>query len=104
MQHQSPMISQMQIISHNYIIARKLLSNTSYAFTSILSVHECTDIVFKVNKAFLSLNDFEKSLINNEFFHQAYSDWWKKKYKKEEFDSLLKKTVQHFLEVYYEII
>lgn len=104
MQTQSSMIAQMQVISHNYILARTLLRNITYQFDGELDIHACTDIVFKVNKAFLSLTEQEKVFINNEFFHEAYMDWWKKIYTEKEYLSFLKKTVQRFLEAYYEIL
>lgn len=99
----SPIIAQMQIISDNYLVARNLLTTVNYPFNEKINIYECTDIVFKVDKAFHSLNKKEQQIINKVFFKRAFTTSGFKQIDKEEYDALLKETIQHFLEVYYEI-
>ena len=99
----SPMISQMETICRNYIIARSIIKTISYPYNCGVNIHECTDIILKVDKAFYSLTQSEQRLINNEFFYEARPYWWKESYSEEEYVTFLKQTIQRFLEVYYEI-
>ena len=53
--------------------------------------------LLKVQKAYESLSDLEKNLINNEFFHQNYNQWWKPLYSKATFYRYKKEAMQKFL-------
>lgn len=104
MQQKSPLVSQMEIITHDYLLARKLLTNIDYPLFGQLNVHECTDIVFKVDKAIYQLSKEERKFLNNEFFKHNNPEWWKGEFTKEEYILNLKSTIQHFLEAFYEVI
>lgn len=56
-----------------------------------------------VEKAFSRLNQEKKSIINNEFFYQAYYGWWTNKYKPRAFMRIKKVAIKEFLEAFYEI-
>lgn len=57
----------------------------------------------KVEKAYNTLSDLEKNLINNEFFYQSYSQWWRPLFSKATFYRYKKDTMQKFLEAFYGI-
>lgn len=57
----------------------------------------------KVEKAYNTLNDLEKNLINNEFFYQSYNQWWKPLYSKASFYRYKKEAMQKFLEAIYDV-
>ena len=63
-----------------------------YSFESFLS---------KVEEAYNALSDLEKNLINNEFFYQSYSQWWKPLYSKATFYRYKKEAMQKFLGAIY---
>ena len=50
----------------------------------------------KVNEAFNKLDGLERSLINNDFFYQAYPDWWKKQFSRSTYYRIRKSSVRHF--------
>ena len=59
--------------------------------------------LLKVQRAYDSLNDIEKNLINNEFFHQNYNQWWKPLYSKASFYRYKKEAMQKFLGAMYDL-
>ena len=50
----------------------------------------------KVNDAFNKLDGLERSLINNDFFYQAYPDWWKKQFSRSTYYRIRRISVRHF--------
>ncbi len=61
------------------------------------------EYIGKVQKAYETLNDSEKNLINNEFFYQNYHEWWKPIYSKASFYRYKKEAMEKFLGAFYEI-
>ena len=59
--------------------------------------------LLKVQAAYDTLNDLEKNLINNEFFHQNYNLWWKPLYSKATFYRYKKEAMQKFLGAMYDL-
>ena len=59
--------------------------------------------LLKVQAAYDSLNDLERNLINNEFFHQNYNQWWKPLYSKATFYRYKKEALQKFLGAVYDL-
>lgn len=59
--------------------------------------------LIKVQEAYDSLTDLEKNLINNEFFHQNYNQWWKPLYSKATFYRYKKEAMQKFLGAIYDL-
>lgn len=59
--------------------------------------------LLKVQEAYELLNDMEKNLINNEFFHQNYNQWWKPLYSKASFYRYKKEAMTKFLGAIYEL-
>lgn len=59
--------------------------------------------LLKVQEAYDSLTDLEKNLINNEFFHQNYNQWWKPLYSKASFYRYKKEAMKKFLGAIYDL-
>ena len=62
---------------------------------------EFDEYLSKVQIAFNSLSESEKNLINNEFFYQNYTWWWKTLYSKATFYRYKKEAMMKFLEAFY---
>lgn len=62
---------------------------------------QCALYINRVYKAFASLNESERNLINNEFFFQGYLNWWESIYSKATFYRYKKKAMRKFLEAFY---
>ena len=60
------------------------------------------DFIYKVEKAYNSLNDAQKNLINNEFFYQSYHEWWAPIYSKASFYRYKKAAMEKFLGAFYD--
>ncbi len=56
-----------------------------------------------VEEAFSKLSVEYQRIINNEFFFNAYRNWWTSSYTLSEFKKRKKLAVREFLEVFYEI-
>ena len=56
----------------------------------------------KVERAYESLNELERNLINNEFFYQSYNRWWETLYSKASFYRYKKEAMQKFLGAIYD--
>ena len=56
--------------------------------------------VIKVNRAYYQLSDVEQEIINNDFFYEAYPNWWKKTYPKSSYYRLRKRSMKRFKEAF----
>lgn len=59
-------------------------------------------LISTIRQAYESLNSEERRIINNEFFYQKYASWWKDSYTLNYYKKLKLKSMEHFLEVFYE--
>lgn len=57
--------------------------------------------LLKVLKAYESLDESERNLINNEFFFQSYHQWWTAIYSKATFYRYKKEAMRKFLGAFY---
>ncbi len=57
--------------------------------------------LLRVEKAYRSLDERERNLINNEFFFQNYQNWWMGIYSKTSFYRFKKRAMLRFLEAFY---
>lgn len=67
------------------------------------SMYEPSDYekyISRVQNAFDSLTDIEKEFINNDFFYQAYPNWWMKYYTRYKYYSIRKQSMMSFLEAF----
>ena len=55
----------------------------------------------KVSRAFESLSEGERNLINHEFFFQSYHNWWESIYSKATFYRYKRKAMMKFLGAFY---
>lgn len=91
-------------IAEKYFLAKKItsLQNADYLAEEDYSQDSLYLFLEKVEKAYLSLNETEQNLINNEFFYQSYYEWWKPLYSKATFYRYKKCAMEKFLGVFYE--
>ena len=66
------------------------------------SKSEATRYIARVFKSFMTLNEIEKEMLNNEYFHREKSGWWINKYDKESFQNQLLSSISVFLRKFYE--
>ena len=57
--------------------------------------------LLRVEKAYRSLDERERNLINNEFFFLFYQNWWIGIYSKTSFYRFKKRAMLRFLEAFY---
>ena len=90
-------------LSKNYLsIQKAFITHTisnRYLDVSNPFVKYCLDI----EHAYYSLSSPLRRIINNEFFYQTYSLWWKKYYSKKQFKVLRQIAIYRFMEAYHEI-
>ena len=97
-------LSQMTIvIADRFFQARKMrsLMEGDYIAEFDYQEEEFDTYMQKVQKAFDSLNEAERNLINNEFFFQSYHHWWEPIYSKATFYRYKKEAMQKFLGAFY---
>lgn len=94
-------------VARRYFFARKL---SQLKDEHLLSerLNETTDItcdiyLSKVLRAFETLSERERNLINNEFFFQSYQGWWKTVYTATSFYRYKKIAMLRFLEAFYHV-
>ena len=91
------------LIAERFFQARKMRSLMDEDHIAEYDYHE-EDIdgyLEKVEKAFGSLSDTERNLINNEFFFQSYHNWWESIYSKATFYRYKKEAMKKFLGAFY---
>ena len=76
-------------------------TNADYIRQNPLSDIDENAYLLKVQKAYNSLSENEKNLINNEFFYQSYTWWWKALYSKATFYRYKREAMRKFLEAFY---
>lgn len=100
-------LNQMTIdVAEKFFFAKRMHEIKSAHLPSerMLSVEDPFDcFLLKVQAAYDSLNDLERNLINNEFFHQNYNQWWKPLYSKTTFYRYKKEAMQKFLGAVYDL-
>ena len=65
------------------------------------SKHSQNHFVHRVEEAYRGLNPIEQLFINNDFFYEDYPDWWKELYTRMQYTRLMKKSIIHFLRLFY---
>ena len=69
-------------------------------------IHDVTDnndyfvFITRVERAFDQLTDIEKEFINNDFFYEAYPNWWKKYYSRSNYYRIRKMSMLSFKEAF----
>ena len=86
-------------IAKLYFIAMQMMKNSGLS-DSDGKPSDQQRYITKVENAFESLTDIEKEFINNDFFYQAYPNWWKKYYTRSKYYLIKKRSMQAFLEAF----
>lgn len=86
-------------IARLYFIATQMIKSEGLSDSSgTPSDHE--KYIARVENAFESLTEIEKEFINNDFFYQAYPNWWKKYYTRSKYYLIKKRSMMSFLEAF----
>ena len=91
-------------IADRFFVARRINAMKNEDYIAELDFGDDEDYsqyLEKVYKAFTSLSEAEKNLINNEFFFQSYHNWWESIYSKATFYRYKKKAMMKFLGAFY---
>ena len=93
------LFDEVKAIADMYFYAlSKLKKRYGYISDSDRTNNEYISYVAKVRYAFHSLSDIEQVFINNEFFYEAYPEWWKPVYTRSTFYRIRNKSMRHFKE------
>ena len=91
--------SEVAEIAKMYFIALKHIRDIGLSDPS-KDLSDYEKYISKVQVAFDSLTDIEKEFINNDFFYQAYPNWWMKYYSKSKYYLIRKRSMASFLEAF----
>ena len=88
-------------VAYRFFVAKRL--NSMKQKGNLLEEDNPPYLVYllRVEKAYRSLDERERNLINNEFFFQNYQNWWIGIYSKTSFYRFKKRTMLRFLEAFY---
>ena len=92
-------------VADRFFIARKIKAIQDGEYIAEFDMEDVNDhqeYIDKVFKAFESLSEAERNLINNEFFYQSYHNWWESIYSKATFYRYKKKAMVKFLGAFYD--
>ena len=64
------------------------------------SLNEYEKFIYRVRRAFSTLNNIEQEFINNDFFYQAYDDWWTERYSRASYYRMKTKSMIRFKEAF----
>lgn len=90
-------------ISKLYFLALRNLNLKSFSsgerdeFSPFLKYYSDVEAAFKI------LNEEQKRIVNNDYFHQAYPYWWESIYSKSKYNKKKKESLSLFVEAFYEI-
>ena len=90
-------------LSENQILIEEIKKIAQMYFLALKGDEKDEELILKnhlfikkVEDAFATLDGLEKSFINNEFFYQNYSEWWKKQYSRSTYYRLKRSSMKHF--------
>ena len=90
-------------ISKFYFIALKNLKEQSISSKEIDNLSVFYKYYADVEEAFKRLDKEKQQIITNEYFYDAYSNWWINQYSKKEFAALKRIATKEFVRIFYEI-
>ena len=90
-------IANIYFISLRHICSNKLSSGEDDVYSPFYRYYS------DVEEAFKRLSIEHKTIINNEYFYDAYKGWWGKFYTEAKFKKVKKNAIKEFVENYYEI-
>ena len=92
-------------VADRFFLARRIKAIQDGDYIAEFDMGDVSDhqeYINKVAKAFASLSEAERNLINNEFFFQSYHNWWESIYSKATFYRYKKKAMVKFLGAFYD--
>lgn len=92
-------------VADRFFLARRIKAIQDGDYIAEFDMGDVSDhqeYINKVSKAFASLSEAERNLINNEFFFQSYHNWWESIYSKATFYRYKKKAMAKFLGAFYD--
>ena len=95
-----PLRDQVQQIADMYFLALKHIKLNMELKDNVPVIDKYKEYVAKVRKAFHTLDGMEQTVINNEFFYQAYPLWWKGIYPRSTFYRIKRKSMMKFKEAF----
>ena len=97
--HQS-LLQEMDTVVTNYLYYLDYLDENNLLFISSKNIEPRDDAfiyVARVYRAFIKLEENDKTILNNEYFKRQKCGWWMSLYEKETYEQLLINAVDHFL-------
>lgn len=89
-------------IAEKFFYAQKMCDSQNHLLAETNEKYDYfAYIILKIKKAYESLNELERNLINNEFFFQNYSSWWRPLYSRATFYRFKKEAMKKFLGAIY---
>ena len=90
-------------VAYRFFIAKKMDAKKKQG--EMLSEENPPYLVYmlRVERAYRSLDERERNLINNEFFFQNYQNWWVGLYSRTSFYRFKKRTMLRFLEAFLHV-
>ncbi|MBR5996927.1 MAG: hypothetical protein IK028_02775 [Bacilli bacterium] len=90
-------------VAYRFFIAKKMDNAKNKG--EMLSEENPPYLVYmlRVERAYRSLDERERNLINNEFFFQNYHNWWVGLYSRTSFYRFKKRTMLRFLEAFLHV-
>ena len=93
------LVSEVKAIADLYFYSLEVIKKRQQLLRdSEQDVDEYISYVVRVRAAFHTLKHVEQIFINNEFFYEAYPDWWRDLYKESAYYRIRKNSMKHFKE------
>lgn len=90
-------------IARIYFLALQQMKSNYISSGEIDSFSPFYRYYIDVERTFRNLEVVDQRVINNEFFYDAYRDWWVGIYTEKQFKKIKRDAVKHFMEVFNEI-
>ncbi len=90
-------------ISKTYFLVLKKINANFFSSGDVDETSPFYLYYLDVEKTFSELKSEYKRIINNEYFYQAFSNWWISDYTPQEFKKAKRLAIKSFLEVFHEI-
>ena len=97
------LVKQMETISRLYFSRERIVEGNCLKDVNYKGVDNLHDsFVNRVEGTYLKLDPLEQLVINNDFFYEDYPGWWEDIFSSKTYTYLRRKSIIHFLEVFYE--
>lgn len=95
---------QLKQIAFNYFVAKRSLRGHVLGFSSGSDeeMNSYRDYIDRVKRAYETLSDMDKEIVNNDFFYEDYPHWWEEKYSRVAYYRHKRGAMQNFLRAFNE--